>query len=280
MVINTLAQQKLKERKGIQADVVPNVFEFDETHWVKDSFNEDFRRSIGLKEDDLLFLQATRVVPRKGIELAIDYIAALDQPENREKLKAQRLYNGKRFTDESRIVLVLAGYSQDDPTGTYLQRLKDKAEAMGVELLAIEDQVDSERSVVDGKKIYSLWDTYVHADFVTYPSLWEGWGNQLLEAIVAKLPVLIFEYPVYALDIKNSGFELVSLGDTVSNVDANNLKQVSQEKIDAAAAATLPLLIDKEHRESIVNKNYEIGRETYSMQALSRYLGNLMAKFE
>ena len=43
------------------------------------------------------------------------------------------------------------------------------------------------------------------SDFVTYPSLWEGWGNQLLEALRARLPLMLFEYPVYQADIKSKG---------------------------------------------------------------------------
>ena len=76
---------------------------------------------------------------------------------------------------------------------------------MGVEALFIENIVSESREILNGKKIYSLWDTYVFADFVTYPSLWEGWGNQLLEAIRAKLPIMLFEYPVYKVDIKDKG---------------------------------------------------------------------------
>ena len=31
-----------------------------------------------------------------------------------------------------------------------------------------------------GRKMYTLWDLYPHADFVTYPSTYEGFGNALL----------------------------------------------------------------------------------------------------
>lgn len=33
---------------------------------------------------------------------------------------------------------------------------------------------------------------------MTYPSLREGWGNQFIEAVFAKLPVVLLEYPVWA----------------------------------------------------------------------------------
>lgn len=59
---------------------------------------------------------------------------------------------------------------------------------------------------------FSFWDAYLCADFATYPSLQEGWGNQLLEAIWAKLPVALYEYPVFRSDIAPVGFRYVSLG--------------------------------------------------------------------
>ncbi|MCD6285610.1 MAG: glycosyltransferase family 4 protein, partial [Anaerolineae bacterium] len=205
VTINSLDQRQLRERMGIEASVVPNIFDFDEPPWQKDSYNSDFRARIGLRENDVMILQATRVVSRKGIELAADFVRALDAPKRRAQLKAHGLYDGRSFDDDSRIVLVLAGYTQDDVTD-YTANLKRKIAASGIDALYIEDVVGGRRQTRDGEKIYSLWDTYVFADFVTYPSLWEGWGNQLLEALRAKLPIMLFEYPVYAADIKDKGF--------------------------------------------------------------------------
>ena len=217
-VINSLAQKQLWRRKGIESTVVPNIFDFEAPPWQKDEYNADFRAKIGLKENDILILQATRIVPRKGIELAIDFVKELDSPEKREQLKAKGLFDGRHFNDQSRIVLVLAGYARDDMSGTYLPKLKEKAARDGVDMIHIEDMVHHERQNENGKKTYSLWDTYVFADFVTYPSLWEGWGNQLLEAFRARLPVMLFEYPVYTADIGPKGFQVVSLGADVEGL--------------------------------------------------------------
>ncbi|MFQ5578577.1 MAG: glycosyltransferase, partial [Anaerolineae bacterium] len=202
VVINSLAQHQLARRKGLDAPVVPNVFDFDAPPWQADAFNRDFRARLGLNDSDVLILQATRLVPRKGIELAIEFVAALNHPERRAKIQARGLYNGQLFTPQSRIVLVLAGYARDDLSGGYRHQLAQKIARMGIEARFIENIVAGERRRVGGQKIYSLWDTYVFADFVTYPSLWEGWGNQFLEALRAKLPVMVFEYPVFRADIK------------------------------------------------------------------------------
>lgn len=275
VVINSLGQQQMRERLGIEATVVPNIFDFDAPAWTEDDYNADFRARIGLELNDVLILQATRIVGRKGIEMAVDFVKALDTPARRTILKQRGLYNGQPFDDDSRIVFVLAGYAQDDQAG-YTPRLKQKIERTGVDALFIEDIVDARRRTHDGKKVYSLWDTYVFADFVTYPSVWEGWGNQLLEAFRAQLPVMLFEYPVYKADIKGKGFRVVSLGDTIAGRDDLDLAYVAPEIIAAAADQAVALLTDAQYRADTVVHNFKIAKAHYSMDALRRYLTPLI----
>jgi mannosylglucosylglycerate synthase len=276
VVINSLAQQKLIERKGIKSALVPNVFDFDAPPWSPDEYNSDFRARIGLRENDIMVLQATRLVTRKGIELAIDFIKALNSSTHRSKLKAKGLYDGRKFDDDSRIVLVLAGYALDDATGRYKNLLAHKAKDAGVEAIFIEDIVDSNRTTRKGKKIYSLWDTYVFADFVTYPSIWEGWGNQLLEALRAKLPLMLFEYPVYEVDIKDKDFRVVSIGNQISGWDEHGLVTIEQEIMENAADQAVELLTDNELRQETVDHNFRMAKRFYSMDALHIYLRQLM----
>ena len=42
-----------------------------------------------------------------------------------------------------------------------------------------------------GKKVYTLFDIYPHADLVTYPSYYEGFGNAFLEAVYFRKPVVV-----------------------------------------------------------------------------------------
>ncbi len=275
VVINSLAQRELAERKGIEASVVPNTFDFDAPPWQSDDYNQDFRARIGLEENDLLILQATRIVQRKGIELAVDFVKALDSPERRACLRQRGLFDGRSFDDDCRIVLVLAGYSED-PTGRYLTLLKHKIERAGIDALFIGDLVGGRRQTREGQKIYSLWDTYVFADFVTYPSLWEGWGNQFLEALRARLPLMLFEYPVYRADIGGKGFRVVSVGSEIQGRDDLGLVQVEQSLIEAAADRAVELLTDAELRRQTVEHNFQVGRQHYSLGALQGYLSRLM----
>ncbi|MFP4157342.1 MAG: glycosyltransferase [Opitutales bacterium] len=280
VTINRIAQRELKKRRGVEATVVPNVFDFDQPAWTPDPYNSDFREAIGLGENDLFFLQATRVLDRKGIELAIDLIAELQKPENRQRLEGSPLFDGRRFGPENSIALVCAGYVETiGLSGSYAANLQAKADALGVKLVWCGDRVAHSRGTTEaGSKIYSLWDSYVAADFVTYPSYWEGWGNQLIEAVFAKLPVVLFEYPVYVSDLRIAGFDAVSLGEQLAEPDANGLVRVPQARLAAAASETIELLQNKTRREAATEHNYQSAKELYSYAALEKIIRELLKK--
>jgi glycosyltransferase involved in cell wall biosynthesis len=272
VVINSLAQSSLMRKKDISSTVVPNVFDFTGSEWVIDEYNQDLRQAIGLNDGDICVLQATRIVPRKGIELAIDVVHALNEPSRRRILQEHGLYDGRKFTSKNKIVLVLAGYDRDDPTGKYLGKLEAKAKKLNVDLRHIDNITGRERRVINGQKIYGLWDTYAIADLVTYPGLWEGWGNQLLEAIKAKLPIVIFEYPVYIQDIKKRDFDVISLGSKISGRDNRDLVQISDDVIQHTADQCVVYLTNRAIRKDSVDKNFLIGKKHYSFDALKNIL--------
>lgn len=278
-VINRIAQGELRARKGVEARVVPNVFDFNQPLWSVDDYNADFRASIGLRPNDICFLQATRVLDRKGIELAIDVIAELQKPANRAHLEAAPLYDGRRFGPEDRLVLVCAGYVESiGLSGSYATSLREKAAELGVEMIWCGDRVKHGRGTENGQKVYSLWDSYAAADFVTYPSYWEGWGNQLIEAVFAKLPVLLFEYPVYVSDLKGAGFEVVSLGSDLGQRDGRDLVTVSPAAVASAAAEVLRFLQDKAARDAAVEHNFAQAKERYSYEALEAIIRDILAE--
>ena len=75
------------------------------------------------------------------------------------------------------------------------------------------------------------------ADFVLYPSAWEGFGNQLLEAFAVGLPAAVFEYPVFKEDIAPKGVRVVSLRDTtLLERDYMGLAQIPLEVLTRAVA--------------------------------------------
>lgn len=279
IVINRLAQAELKARKGVEARVVPNVFDFTQPSWEPDEYNADFRESLGLRPHDVFFLQATRILDRKGVELAMDVLAELNRPENRAALSEGLMYNGQKFQKDSRLVLVCAGYVEGiGLSGSYEQNLVEKAKGFNVEVLWCGDRVKHGRGQDEHGKIYSLWDAYVGADFVTYPSYWEGWGNQLIEAVFAKLPVLLFEYPVYVSDLRLADFEVVSLGETLGARDARGLVTVPPEAVQSAARGVIRYLKDSEARTQAVEHNFASAKALYSYEALEGILAAILAE--
>ncbi len=278
--INRIAQAELRRRKNIAGTVVPNVFDFDQEPWQQDEVNAGLRAAFGIADDDLVFLQATRILDRKGIELAIDTVAAIEEPARRRSLDGVRTASGGVFkAASSKIVLLCAGIVETiGISGDYWGALQAKATALGVDLRHVGDRVQHSRGrLANGDTVFSLWDSYVHADCVTYPSIWEGWGNQFIEAVFARLPVLIFEYPVWTSDLAQAGFDVVSLGNEISDRDQAGLVQVAPERITAAADALCAILADPARRQALGEHNYAIGRQRYGLDALQGLIEGLLA---
>ena len=271
VVINNIAKNELFKRRGIESTVVPNVFEFD-NNWVVDDYNEDFRASFGIKNNDLIILQATRIVARKGIELALDFVAELDA--NKQKLVGKKLYNNQVFEADSSIVFLMVGLNEDDP---YFEKIMAYAKSKNINIKWVNEFVDHERHQNNSKKIYSLWDCYANCDIVTYTSLLEGWGNQFIEALVAKKIVISYQYPVFVLDILHLKFNTVDLGDA-HTLKKDGLAAVSSEIIAKASNQTIDLITNETKYLKAVNQNYAIGKQNLSLDALEVLLKSILKK--
>jgi hypothetical protein len=206
-------------------------------------------------------------VERKAIELAIDLITELNKRKN--ELIGQKLWNGKVMNDKSNIVFLFAGFVEP-ASKKYWSQLKAKMEKSGIQYKHIANRVEHERGKKNGKKIYSLWDSYVYADLVTFPSIVEGWGNQFIEAVFAKKPVAIFEYPVFNADIKPEGYKVISLG-SIFKKNRQGLAAISQTRLKKAAHETIEQLTDKNLIKDL-NKNWKIGKKYHGEKAMVELL--------
>ncbi len=239
--INQQAQEQLSLRKGVSSTLVPNVFNFEESPPEIDEWSADVRKEIGLAEDDIFILQPTRIVPRKGIEHAIKLIAMMENPKCK----------------------LIISHSAGDEGYEYQHMLKRLAEDEGVDLYIIADRVSEQRHYnKNGEKMYTLWDIYHHANLVTYPSLYEGFGNALLEAFYFKKPVLINKYSVYTQDIKPKGFRLIEMDGYITRDNV---------------AAVKHLLEHPELQRDIVETNYELAQQHYGYAALNSILAPLFS---
>lgn len=242
VTINSIAQKRLKTRRSIDSYVIPNVHDFAKPPPPIDGYNQDFREVLGLTNDDLFILQPTRVIQRKGIEMAIELVHRLELPN-------KHLFITHRAHDEGL---------------EYWRWLKREAGVMKVDLRLIDHLIGAERGKANGHKIYSLWDAYPHADLITYPSTYEGFGNALLEAVYFKRLTVVNRYPVYNADIGPLGFEFIELDGFVD---------------DTAVRRTKDLLNNPEQVKVMAEKNYALAQEHFSFEVLEKKLREIIANF-
>jgi len=242
VVINSLQQKDLARRYGQASTVIPNVIDFDTPPPEMDAYAAGFREDIGLEKDDILVLQPTRLVPRKGIEHAIELLRRLKNPR-------------------VRLVLSHAGGDEGD---SYTALLHERILDAGIQALFISDRVGEQRGTTpDGKKIYTLWDVYPHADLITYPSYYEGFGNAFLEAVYFGKPVVVNTYAVYARDIDPLGFQTIEMSMVLTN---------------EVVAQTHEILNTPALRQEWAETNFALGKKFFSYAVARRKLFGRIAK--
>lgn len=239
VVINSAASHQLARRVGVSSIIIPNVMNFEEPPPESDEYSSDLREALGIEPDELFVLQPTRVVQRKGIEHAIELVSRLDK----------------------KACLVISHASGDDGY-EYEKRVHNYAEMLGVRTVFQSKLFDEKRRITeDGKKIYSLWDAYPHADLVTYPSLIEGFGNAFLEALYFKKPIVVNNYTIYAIDIRPKGFKVIEFDEYIT---------------EETVQATLKILNDPQLAEEMCNHNYKLALRHFSYKVLGNQLRVLL----
>lgn len=266
-VINSLDQEALLKRKRIKAQRIGDYWDFDQPPLKKNHFNRRFLSSFGIKENDLLLLQATRIVPRKAIENSIIFAKELEQ--ELKKRAPLKINHHKTFLPSSRVVLFLSNFPDWDFL-SYYRKLKEFAQKKGVKAVWAYRRIQWKRKLKNQKKIFSFWDPYLFADLITYPSIAEGFGNQFLEACFFKKPIVLFEYPVFQKDIKKEGYCYISLGKKVSL--KNGFHLVPQQKIKKAVAQTIEVLTQPRLYQTMVEKNYSLAARYHSFSLLKKDL--------
>ncbi len=243
VVINSIAGQKFGSYTGATWTLIPNVVDFKVLPPEIDDFNRDLRKEIGLDEDSLLVLQPTRVVSRKGIETAAELVKRLDHP------KASLVISHK------------AGDEGQD----YLMRIEEFVKLIDVDLKIIADRIGLKRGFDEnGKKIYTLWDVYQHADLVTYPSAYEGYGNAFVEAIYFRKPIVINRYSIFVADIEPKGFDVISFDNYITKQTINKIND---------------LLKNPERIVQMAEKNYMLGWRYLSYEMLEEKIEQLLINY-
>jgi len=239
VVINSFAAQQLALRTGARSLLIPNVMDFDNPPPPADEYTLDLRESLGIGPDQHFLLQPTRIVPRKRIELAIELTRRVDSDS----------------------VLVITHQSGDEGSA-YEQRLHEYADLMDVHVIFGSEIVNHHRGETeDGRKIYSLADTYQQADLVTYPSTIEGFGNAFLETLFYSRPLVISNYAIFKTDIQPKGFRVIGFNDFIE---------------DETVQKALEILEDPSIGEEMAEHNYQLARRHYSYRILETSLAAIL----
>jgi glycosyltransferase involved in cell wall biosynthesis len=199
VTISEHARQSLTAR-GFEAHTVRNSFDFSQ----RSGDRVGTRARIDARDSDVVVLQPTRAIPRKEVGRGIRFA---------EELSASM--PGRR------VVFWLTGPAEDG-YGAELERLLRGARV----------------SIRQGRAA-SASDAYAASDVVVFPSSWEGFGNPVVEASIARRPLAVAHYPVLE--------ELLSMGATFFSVDdpgavAAWLAAPDDTVLDANVAALRPEL--------------------------------------
>ncbi len=239
-VINSAAQEELALRTGISSTIVPNVLDFESPPIIDADRTVAFKRFLGLEPDDIIILQPTRIVQRKGIERAIELVKALNDPKYK----------------------LLISHDAGDEGFEYAQWLGEYACEHGVDLRLVNTCIgDPWTCQLNRNNQYSLWDIYTFADFITYPSLSEGFGNAFLEAVYFNKPMLINRYATFIRDIEPLGFDLVVMDGFLTKQTTEAVKEVIESP---------------ERKKRMVTTNYSIATRHYSYSVLRMILNTIL----
>jgi hypothetical protein len=239
VVINSVQAQQLASRTGLTSRVIPNVMDFDTPPPPLDDWGRAARTDLGVRPDEVLVLQPTRIVQRKGIEHAIELTARLGVP-----------------------AALVISHASGDEGDEYEQRVREYAALLGVHVRFEAEQVNATRGLTaDGRRRYVLADVYPHADLVTYGSSIEGFGNAFLEAVYYRRPLVVNRYSIYELDIKPRGFRVIEFDGYIRAATVEEARRLV-ERPDVAA----------EWAET----NFELARRYFSFAVLERRLDALL----
>ena len=241
VVINSVAQRELYKRTGIKSHIIPNVMNYSMPPEIDPDRSLLLREIIGIQDNDIMVLQPTRLVARKGIDATLEIINRLDDP---------------RFK-------LVVSHSVDDEGWDYYRWVSAKCDELNIDIRFINDIVaDPIINNFDPNHQFSLWEVYDAADIITYPSLCEGFGNALLEAIYLKKPIVLNRYEIFVADIEPKGFDFIKFDKKITGETVSEIKTI---------------LADEYRKAEMVETNFRLAKQYYSYDFLSEQLSGLIA---
>jgi mannosylglucosylglycerate synthase len=267
VLINPLAAEALRAKKGIIGTVVPDGFDFDRDvpHIDEHAFRNQLQILVGdpspVGADDLVVAMPARIAINKAIELAIQFVAAL----NLERTALEGAPDGlglhrRRFSSASNIVLLLPQGEDLEDNRPYFERLLSYAQQLRIKLAYGGNRVIPDRRFQrDDPGHYPFYGTYRAVDLVCYPPEHEGFGNQAIETVWAKRPLAVLEYPVFKRFVRNHIPHYISLGDTEHLERLNEfggLYQLRHDILGGAVQRAIAVLADHDLERQWTDENF------------------------
>jgi glycosyltransferase-like protein len=168
LVVSRHWRQTLADDYGVDAEVVHNGVDARRFGPISSERRLQLRRQV---DGDFIFLAVGGIEPRKGSIYLLEAMASLKQ----------------RGRDRA-VLVVIGGHSFQDYEAyrdAALARLPDIGLELGVDVVLLGTVTDLD-----------LAGWYRAADALAFPSVKEGWGLAVLEAMSADLPVIATDIPV------------------------------------------------------------------------------------
>jgi len=266
VLINPIAARALNERKGIQGQVIPDGFDFDRaiTPLDEDRFRSRLETLAGdtspITRNDLLVAMPARVAINKAIELAIQFVAGLTSRRAElehapDGLGAHR----RRLGSGGKIVLLLPQGEDLEDNREYFDKLVAYADALGITLAYGGNVVVPDQRFTPGDTEHvPFYSTYQTFDLVCYSSEHEGFGNQAIETIWARVPLVILEYPVFRVFVRHHLPHYVSLGEVdglVRPPELGGLYKLPEDRLQRAVQEAITVLSEHALETTWVDQN-------------------------
>ncbi len=240
LVVSEHWREILARDFGVRATVVTNGVDADRFGRAPGSDGAGLRASIGA-DGRFVFLTVGGVEPRKG---SLELLEAL------AKLRAS--------LDPPPILAVVGGHSFQD-YAEYRERFFERARDLDVELgrdIAMLGTVPDE----------DLVGWYHAADAFVFPSVKEGWGLVVLEALAAGLPVVASDIPVFREYLTEEDGVLVEVGN--ADALADGMARVTRDpELRARLSARGPAIAARYTWEGSARRHAELYREVAAAAA-------------
>jgi glycosyltransferase involved in cell wall biosynthesis len=224
--------------------------------------NQSLRATYDIPKDALVVARCTRVAPQKSIQRDLHLLQALQL-----RLAAAG--------DVRKMFLVVAGLTQEDPEEFKMLRALEHRLSIAGQVVWADGLLPLNANTLDPSRQterLSVLDLLSEADLSSFLTTYdyEGFGMPPGEAMAMGVPFISTTYELYH-DVYGSKGAVAPL----LSIDARSAPgdPIPEDFVDW----TLRTLTDPGYRTEIIQRNYEVVRRFFSMDALARQLREMFA---